>query len=125
MYEQEESIYKLISEADPPPRQRLKYKSIHPPDAPPTYSTFCLKTTSMPGVANAAGDYKLPCGHHTNKGMTSTFGLPEGMEKPKVAEYTKKGTGIMKLPESNYSTDSREKVCIQRYCKTSSGSLEG
>jgi len=106
MYErEEESIYKLIPPGEPPARQRFKYKSKYPPDIAPTYSTFCLKTTSMPGVANAPGEYEIPRGHHTNKGMTATLGLPAGMEKADPNKFTKKGTGTMKLPESNLLKD--------------------
>lgn len=110
MYEQEESIYKLIPPEEAAARKRLKYKSVYPPDIPPTYSTFCLKTTSMPGVANAPGEYALPCGHHTNKGMTATLGLPAQMEKADPQRYTKKGTGTMRLPESKILKTLRTKI---------------
>lgn len=112
MYAREETIYNLIPPEQPPPRQRLKYKSIYPPNIPPTYSTFCHKTTSMPGVLNAHGEYELPCGHHTNKGMTNTFGLPNGMNKADAAHFTMKGTGTMKLPPSECIIYHRAKVCI-------------
>lgn len=100
MYAKEESIYNLIPPEQPPPRERFKYKSIYPPNLPPTYSTFCHKTTSMPGISNAPGNYDVPQGHHTNKGFTNTFGLPNGMSKADAALFTKKNTGTFKLPES-------------------------
>lgn len=105
MYEEEESIYKLIPPGEAAARQRLKYKSIYPPNIPPTYSTFCHKTTSMPGISNAPGDYQVPCGHHTNKGMTATLGLPVEMERANPNTFIKRGTGTMKLPESKPLTN--------------------
>ena len=98
---QEESIYSLIPKEEPPKMKEKMYKSKYSPEIPPTYSTFCLKTTSMPGVANVPGAYELPCGPHKMEAMNATLGLPKGVAKPDVARFTKKGTGTMKLPERN------------------------
>ena len=72
--EYDESIYNLIpKERYEPPKQK-KHTSKHPSDMPPTASTFCLRTTSRPGVANMNGNY-LPEGNtHSDKGKGLTFG---------------------------------------------------
>jgi len=95
----EESIYSLIPKEEPLKEKTIRYKSKHAPDVPPTYSTFCLKTTSMPGVANVPGELQLPCGPHKKTAMNATFGLPKGGGKADIANFTKKGTGTMRLPE--------------------------
>jgi hypothetical protein len=102
MIAQEESIYNLIPKEEAPKEKPQKYKSKFPPTLPPTYSTFCLKTTSMPGVANVPGEYELPCGAHKKTAMNGTFGLPKGAAKPDAARFTKKGTGTFKLPDSSF-----------------------
>jgi hypothetical protein len=102
MMAQEESIYNLIPKEEPLKVKEKMYKSKYSPEIPPTYSTFCLKTTSMPGVANVPGAYELPCGSHKQEAMNATLGLPKGATKPDVARFTKKGTGTMKLPERNH-----------------------
>jgi len=95
MIQQEESIYNLIPPEEPSKPKPFKYKSKFPHDIPPTYSTFCLKTTSIPGIANAGGAFALPCGPHKNTAMNATFGLPKGSAKPDTKSWTKKGTGTM------------------------------
>ena len=99
MLVQEESIYSLIPKEEAPKMKEKMHKSKYPPDVPPTYSTLCLKTTSMPGVANVPGSFELPCGPHKKTAMNGTFGLPKGATKADAARFTKKGTGTMKLPE--------------------------
>lgn len=99
MIAQEESIYNLIPKEAAPAPKPFHYKSKYPADLPPTYSTFCLKTTSMPGVANVPGAFELPCGAHKPDAMNGTFGLPKGGAKPDAARFTKKGTGTMHLPQ--------------------------
>jgi len=80
--EAQESIYNLIpQERYEPPKER-RYKSKHPADAPPTASTFALKTTSKPGVGNLNGDYKPQGSNHDQKGNGLTFGKPKGTLKP-------------------------------------------
>lgn len=100
MIAQEESIYNLIPKEEPSKVKPPKYKSKYPADLPPTYSTFCHKTTSMPGVSNVPGSYDLPCGAHKMTKMKATFGLPKGGGKQEVNNFTKKGTGTMRLPDS-------------------------
>ena len=95
----EESIYNLIPKEKYEPPKPKKYKSRHPFDMPPTASTFGLKTTSKPGVANVSGEYIPEGSNHSNKGLGLTFGKPKGAVKPSTNEFQKKGTGTMKLPE--------------------------
>jgi hypothetical protein len=102
MIQQEESIYSLIPKEEPPKEKQKMHKSKYPAELPPTYSTFCLKTTSMPGVANVSGAYDLPCGAHKTTAMNATFGLPKGAAKPDANRFTKRNTGTMKLPESKF-----------------------
>jgi hypothetical protein len=52
----EESIFNLIPKDPYIPPKQPRYKSQHNPRAIPTASTFALKTTSKPGVANLAGE---------------------------------------------------------------------
>jgi hypothetical protein len=54
----EESIYNLIPKERYQPPKQDKHKSKHPFDMPPTCSTFALRTTSKPNVANVNGDYQ-------------------------------------------------------------------
>lgn len=98
--EYEESIYNLIPKEQYIPPKPKRYKSMHPHDLPPTGSTFCLKSTSKPGVANLGGEYKPKGGTYTAKGAGLTFGKPKGALKPDTTNFIKKGTGTMRLPES-------------------------
>lgn len=95
----EESIYNLIPKERYEPPKPKRYKSQHPPTVPPTGSTFCLKSTSKPGVANLSGDLDPQGSNHIAKGAGLTFGKPKGTLKPETTNFTKKGTGTMKLPE--------------------------
>jgi hypothetical protein len=98
----EESIYNLIpKEAYVPPKAQ-RHVSKHNPKAAPTSSTFCLKTTSKPGLSNLTGDDNAPAGHHTNKSTAGQFGLPKGQAKPDPNTFRLKNTGTFKLPESKY-----------------------
>lgn len=74
----EESIYNLIpKEAYVPPKEK-RHVSKHNPLSAPTSSTFCLNTTSKPGVSNVAGGNDANGSMHTSKGTANTFGLPKG-----------------------------------------------
>ena len=98
----EESIYNLIpKEAYVPPKAQ-RHVSKHNPKAVPTASTFCLKTTSKPGLSNLTGEDAAPAGHHTNKATSGQFGLPKGQAKPDPNTFRLKNTGTFKLPESKY-----------------------
>ena len=98
----EESIYNLIpKEAYVPPKPQ-RHISKHNPMAAPTASTFCLKTTSKPGLSNMTGDDAAPQGHHTNKSQSAQFGLPKGAAKPDASTFRLKNTGTFKLPDGKY-----------------------
>lgn len=78
----EESIFNLIpKEAYVPPKQ-ARHKSVHNPKCAPTASTFALRTTSKPGVANLAGGVVEQGGSHTQKAATATLGMLKGVSKP-------------------------------------------
>lgn len=101
--EYEESIYNLIPKEQYIPPKPMRHKSKYPHNVPPTGSTFCLKSTSKPGVANLNGDYNPQGSNHTAKGAGLTFGKPKGTLKPDSTNFIKKGTGTMKLPEGKTS----------------------
>lgn len=95
----EESIFNLIPKERYEPPKPKRYKSTHPATVPPTASTFALKTTSKPGVANVAGNYNPQGGAHSQRGASLTFGHPKGTLKPDTTTFRKKGTGNPVLPE--------------------------
>ena len=97
--EYDESIYNLIPKEKYVPPKEKKHKSRHPADMPPSASTFCLKTTSRPGVANMNGDYQKVENTHSNQGNGLTFGGPRGTYKPETTNFRKKGTGTIRIPE--------------------------
>lgn len=89
----EESIFNLIpKEAYVPPKQP-RHKSKHDPKAEPTASTFALRTTTKPNVANMSGYTHELGGFHTNKSVSATMGLPKGTAKPNAQQFRLKGTG--------------------------------
>jgi hypothetical protein len=51
----EESIFNLIPKEAYVPPKAAKHKSKHFPSTVPTASTFGLRTTSKPGIANLNG----------------------------------------------------------------------
>jgi len=98
----EESIFNLIpKEAYVPPKQP-RHKSKHDPKGEPTASTFGLRTTTKPYVANMSGHQVEAGGSHTNKAMSATMGLPKGSAKPNAAQFRLKGTGTFQLPEGKF-----------------------
>ncbi len=100
----EESIYNLIpKEAYVPPKPQ-RHVSKHNPKAAPTASTFCLNTTSKPGLSNVTGDDVAPSGVHKGTSASGTFGLPKGAAKPDAGTFRLKNTGTFKLPEGKYRT---------------------
>lgn len=100
--EYEESIYNLIpKEKYEPPKDKM-HKSKHPHNVPPTGSTFCLKTTSKPGIGNLNGDYQPEGSNHDHRAPGATMGKPIGAVKPQTTDFRKKGTGTFVLPESKY-----------------------
>ena len=75
---QEESIYNLVPKIKIVPGKGASYRSRYPPNIAPTASTFILKNSSFPGVANMSGEYKFPRGAHPILRNSATFGLPLG-----------------------------------------------
>lgn len=94
----EESIYNLIGKERYQPPKEKRHKSKHPPQVPPTCTTFALRTTTKPGVGNVNGDYQPEGGSHSNKADALTFGKPKGTLKPETTNFRKKGTGTFVLP---------------------------
>ncbi len=78
----EESIFNLIPKEAYVPPKPAKYVSTHNPKCAPTASTFALRTTSKPGVANMDGDSLPKGGSHSHKAPSATFGLPKGDAQP-------------------------------------------
>ena len=94
----EESVYNLIPKERYEPAKDKMYKSKHSAQVPPTGSTFCLGTTSKPGLGNLAGETVGANNQH--KGAGATMGQPLGSVKPQTTDFRKKGTGTFTLPES-------------------------
>lgn len=94
--ENEESIYNLIPpEEYKAPKQKL-YKSKHNPKAAPTGSTFCLGTTSRPGVANLNGEIVPEGSNHLNVAGTGLWGKKLGASKAQPQTFMKKGEGTLR-----------------------------
>jgi len=95
---QEESIYNLV------PKEKIEmikdpiYKSQYPGLLAPTASTFGLKTSSFPGVANMSGDISYPRGAHPLKSEWGTFGKPKGSYRANPTNFVKKGHQYKTLP---------------------------
>lgn len=96
---QEESIYNLVPKDKIAPIKEPRYKSQFPHWIAPTASTFCLKTSSFPDVANINGEITNPRGAHPLKGSWATFGKPDGLNKKDPNNFTKKGHQYRTLPE--------------------------
>jgi hypothetical protein len=94
----EESIYNLIAKERYQPPKEKRHKSKHPPQVPPTCTTFGLRTTTKPGVGNVKGDYQPEGGSHSHIADALTFGKPKGTLKPETTNFRKKGTGTIVLP---------------------------
>lgn len=102
---QEESIYNLLPKERIIPEKQRMYRSMYPHDLAPTGSTFILKNTSYPGVANIGGSVYFPRGAHpVIKGQTATMGRPVGGYRQDPENYTKKTSNIryyLRLRELN------------------------
>jgi hypothetical protein len=96
---QEESIYNLVPKEKIEPMKEPIYRSRYPHYIAPTASTFCLKTTSFPNVANMNGEICLPRGAHPMKGSWTTLGKPNGFNKIEPSNFIKKGHQYRTLPE--------------------------
>jgi hypothetical protein len=96
MMENEESIYNLIPPEEYKSKKGKTYKSKHNPKAIPTGTTFCLGTTSVPGIGNMNGEI-LPSGSsHLKTAGAAQWGKKIGVAKPNPGIFTKKGEGTMR-----------------------------
>jgi len=87
-----ESIYNLIPQPVPVPVKDPIYRSKHPGDVPPTFSTFGITNTSKPGYTNVSGaQQKRAEGHHEYKKGFATMGKDGNAVPP--SEVLKKKTG--------------------------------
>ena len=88
---QQESIYNLVPKMKIVPGKGVSYQSKHPPNLPPTASTFIPGNTSFPYVLNMSGNDSLPRGAHPLIRKSATFGLPLGSYSPNAHNFHKKG----------------------------------
>ena len=95
---QEESIYNILPNEKIFPEKERMYKSMYPYWIAPTASTFILKNTSYPNVANMGGAVEYPRGAHPIKGSWRTFGLPKGGYKQPPEQFYKKGHQYKIIP---------------------------
>jgi len=95
---QQESIYNLIPAKKIIPNRPPHHISCYPPDIPPTASTFVLRGSSVPGISNCNGEFKLPRGGHSTMKNSATFGLPIGGYAPDPKNFHKKGQTFKILP---------------------------
>ena len=77
--EQEESIYNLIQKDLNLLSKTPLYKSKYTPFIIPTATTFGLKNSSYPNVANMGGEFYLSRCAHPVKAVYSTLGRPYGI----------------------------------------------
>ncbi len=89
----EESIYNLIPTPISPLSRPPRYTSKYSPLIPPSYSTFCLKTTSKPNVSNVGGFLTKEQEVHSNQGQTKGFGKLKELVLPQPEEFLRKGGG--------------------------------
>lgn len=95
---QEESIYNLVpKDRIEPPKEPL-HRSKYPHWITPTASTFGLKTSSFPNVANVNGEVNLPRGAHPIKGAFCTLGKPNGTNKREPEKFHRKGEQCRTIP---------------------------
>jgi hypothetical protein len=95
---QQESIYNIIPVKKIIPNRPSHYISIYPSDIAPTASTFILNGSSLPGISNCNGDFKLPRGGHSTLKKSATFGLPIGAYAADPKHFHKKGVTYKILP---------------------------
>lgn len=92
----DESIYALIPQPVQAPVKAPMYRSKHPPNAPPTFSTFGLTGTSKPGYVNVGGEGPAPpevgYGKHTYRKPAATFGKDGNANR--TCDVLQKGTGM-------------------------------
>ena len=95
---QQESIYNIVPTKKLIPDRPPYYISNYPHDIPPTASTFILPGSSVPGISNCSGEFKLPRGGHPTLKKSATFGQPIGYYQPDPRNFHKKGNNYKILP---------------------------
>jgi hypothetical protein len=105
--ESDESVYNLIEKPVEVSQKTTMYRSKYPSDTPPTASTFGLKNTSKPGVANLSGQFVHPDyqgSDHTIQKECATMGRSA---KPHVnpENYLKKTEQFMPVPQKHSRGD--------------------
>lgn len=95
---QQESIYNLIPKEKIEPAKEPRHKSQYPHWIAPTASTFGLKTSSYPNVANMNGEISFPRGAHPLRSAWATMGKPQGSYRADPENFIKKGHQYMTLP---------------------------
>lgn len=88
VYDNAESIYKIVPRENPPPEKPPRYRSTHNPNLAPSYSTFSMAQTSKPGVQNISGkdDLNASGGYEYVK-PHATWGKARGSYKPDPKNY--------------------------------------
>jgi hypothetical protein len=107
--ESEESVYNLIEQPVEVSQKSTMYRSKYPSDTPPTASTFGLKNTSKPGVANISGQFIHPDFSGSSHTMGKECATMGRHTKPQVApeNYLKKTEKSMPVPQK-YSRGDEE-----------------
>eukprot|EP00695_Tsukubamonas_globosa_P000983 TRINITY_DN1924_c0_g1_i1.p1 TRINITY_DN1924_c0_g1~~TRINITY_DN1924_c0_g1_i1.p1 ORF type:complete len:264 (+),score=47.80 TRINITY_DN1924_c0_g1_i1:72-863(+) len=101
----EESVYNLIPKPVEAVVKPPRYHSKYPGESFPTASTFALKSTSRPGVANLSGDSSHPDSGkvaHTIKKPAATLGTSRRDEIAPDA-YLKKSSRALAESSSSFS----------------------
>ena len=96
--DEEESVYNLIEQPVEIREKGEMYRSAYPGTTPPSYSTFGLKNTTKPGIANAGGNYHdldMHGGQYKIKKGNATMGKsvkkdvrPDSFMKKTQGQYT-------------------------------------
>lgn len=98
--QEEESIYNIIPKTPIKPERPPRYRSKYPCTIPPSYSTLGLKTTSIPGISNAGGDYQPLQVSHSKVSASAVFGPSRDQVSLSPSNYLKKGVGTSILAKS-------------------------
>ena len=94
----EENVYSIVVDAKKKEEKGAIYKSQYPHNIAPTASTFGLRNSSFPNVANMSGEYTLPRGAHPLERNYATIGRADGLNKIDPLNYHKKGNTYKILP---------------------------
>ena len=106
----EENIYNIIPKTPLKISKPARYKSNYSHAIPPSYSTLCLKTTSVPGIANAGGDIQNLRVSHANVSASAVFGPLRDNSSLSPSQYLKKGVG------SSIVAKSLDTTALKHHC---------